>query len=61
MSDERNEPVEINHDGVIHETNGAKLFQVGDEKVWIPRSQILDEDDDTFSVPQWLAEEKELV
>jgi len=56
-----NEPVEINFDDVEAESVAAKLFKIGDDKVWIPKSQISEETDYTFTIPQWLAEERELV
>lgn len=46
----------------------AVLVSDGDREVWIPRSQIRDEDDDLdegvhtkIQVPRWLAESKGLV
>jgi len=58
---ERFEPVKVDHEGVAYETDKAKLFRIGQEKVWVPKSQISeeegDEDGGAFWVPKWLAEE----
>jgi hypothetical protein len=67
-----NEPVEIDDVIVEHTTAAALLCDFGDgDKHWIPRSQILEDseiekkahkgDEGTLVIPQWLAEEKELV
>ena len=52
---------------LIHETDEAILIDDGNRRVWLPRSQI--EMDGTafagynikISVPEWLAQEKELI
>jgi len=63
MSD--TEPVEVTYDAEVEEseTDRAKLFYIDGSKVWIPKSQIIDEDSDesTVTIPEWLAIEKELV
>lgn len=56
---------DVTYEKLVHETDGAYLFDVfgdGEGDVWIPKSQIedLDEDEKTFLIPQWLAEEKEM-
>ncbi len=40
----------------------AILFIFGDDNVWLPKSQILDLDEETktLEISQWLAEEKEI-
>lgn len=55
--------VEIPYDEHVHETDKACLFAIGDEEVWIPKSQIQDwfPSDNVFSIPEWLAIEKGLV
>lgn len=50
----------IDHDGVIHETDKAKLFSIEGDKVWLPKSKIRDEGDDIVAIPKWLAEKKGL-
>jgi hypothetical protein len=64
----RGEPVEFEGCIVTKETPLALRVLVGDENVWIPKSQILegselaeDEDRGTLIIPRWLAEEKGLV
>ena len=43
-------------------TAQAILFLFGDDKAWIPKSQItdLDEKMKTVDIPLWIAEEKEI-
>lgn len=63
--------VEVEFDAVVldDENKLAVLFEVGDSTVWIPRSQMRDEEYDvcsksgtgTFEIPRWLAEKKDLV
>lgn len=63
--------VEIEFDAVIldDENKAAVLFEVGDSTVWLPRSQMRDEEYDlcsksgagTVEIPRWLAEKKELI
>jgi len=56
-----NEPVIVDFDDIETETDVSKLFKIGDDKVWIPKSQISEETDTTFTIPQWLAEDRDLV
>lgn len=44
-----------------HETDSAFLVFDGFRSVWLPKSQTENNGDGTFTVPQWLAEEKGLV
>lgn len=41
----------------------AKALQVfdGDRTVWLPKSQVEDNGDGTFTMPEWLAHEKGLI
>lgn len=50
----------IEHDGVVSSTDKAKCFQIENELVWVPRSQILDENDELVAIPKWLADKKGL-
>lgn len=68
MSD--TESCRIDYDEIEAATEDAILLVIDEEKVWIPRSQILDEEDDDFPVgegsgwleiPEWLALEKGLI
>jgi hypothetical protein len=65
MSDSGNDPTPIAHYGIRRETDDAVLFKIEDgllgETVWIPKSQILDQNDDLFEIPEWLAIERGLV
>ena len=65
MSDTSKEPVSIDHYGVVTEGAGAIKFRIEDgpagECVWIPRSELLEQDDDTFEIPEWLAVDRGLV
>lgn len=45
-----------------HETDAAYLVDAGlEEPVWLPKSQTTHEDDTTFLVPEWLAQEKGII
>ena len=46
---------------IRHETDKAVLVFDGEHEIWLPRSHVEINGDGTFTVPQWLAEEKELV
>jgi len=56
--------VEIHYDYILmdKEEKNAIWFQIGDRKLWIPRSQI-DEmfDDKSMLVTEWFAIEKRLI
>jgi len=53
--------MEIPFDEIVTETDAAWLLDVGDDKIWLPKSQCdIDEDDNTIEVPEWLAIEKGL-
>lgn len=56
---------EVAYEELVHETDGAYLFNVfndGGDDIWIPKSQIedLDEKEKTFSIPQWLADKNNM-
>jgi hypothetical protein len=63
--------VEVDFSEVIldEETYDAVLFRIGDAEVWLPRSQMRDEDYDicsksgsgTVEISRWLAEKRDLV
>ena len=64
------EPCRIDFDEIEVTTDDAIKIVIDQEKVWIPRSQILDEMDDDFEIgsgpgwieiPEWLALEKGLI
>lgn len=58
---DRDETVHVDHDGVVRESTVAKLFSTAEGDVWIPKVEIVDEDDRTVGIPRWLAEDRELV
>lgn len=58
---ERDEIVCVDHDGVVVERPASKLFATAEGEIWIAKSQVVDETDDTFSIPRWLAEDRGLV
>lgn len=39
-----------------HETSLAFLLFDGDTEAWVPKSQVENNDDGTFSMPDWLAD-----
>lgn len=53
----------IDYDVELRETPAAFLFLIDDNEVWVPKSQIVEHDTrrSRITIPQWLAEEKELV
>lgn len=46
---------------LIHETEEAYLLEVDSNRVWFPKSQIKNDGLDWWTVPEWLAIEKEIV
>jgi len=56
----RNELVDIAGQ-VRARTERAIQFFDGDHTVWLPLSQIEVNDDGTVTMPEWLAQEKELI
>jgi hypothetical protein len=56
--------VEIDYDERVFETDMAVLFDMGgDEKVWIPKSVIMAEDEAarTAEIQEWWAEQEGLI
>jgi len=53
----------VDFDDILRVTPKAYLFDIGDSKIWIPKSQISDLDiaESTFKIPEWLAIDKELI
>lgn len=43
------------------ETDKAILFDDGTQTVWLPKSQVEDNEDGTYAMPEWLAKEKGLI
>jgi hypothetical protein len=44
-----------------HTTSLAFLVFDGDQQVWLPKSQVEDNGDGTFTMPEWLARDKGLI
>ena len=60
--------VDVDFDELVHHTDGAVLIAIGNDKHWIPRSCLEDEDEvldhpdgGTASVKSSMAEEKDLI
>jgi hypothetical protein len=43
------------------ETEKALLLFDGTAEVWVPKSQVEDNGDGTFAMPEWLAKDKGLI
>ena len=43
------------------ETVKAILLNDGKTEAWVPKSQIEDNKDGTFTMPEWLAKDKEFI
>ena len=49
-------------EGVVRgETEKAIRLVVGDRSAWLPKSMVEDNGDGTFTLPEWLAKDKELI
>jgi len=46
---------------IRHETEKAYLLFDGTREAWVPKSQVEDNGDGTFTMPTWLAERAEFV
>lgn len=44
-----------------NETEKAFCLFDGARTVWVPKSQVEKNDDGTFTMPEWLAKDKELI
>lgn len=44
-----------------HQTDQAFLIFDGTKNVWVPKSQVEDNRDGTFAMPEWLAMDKGLI
>ncbi len=59
MSTGKSDLVELECE-TLHETDKAILIAVGDEKAWLPKSMV-EFEDGTVTLPEWLAIEKRLI
>lgn len=46
---------------IRHETDNAYLLFDGTRTAWVPKSQVENNEDGTFTMPEWLAEQKEFI
>lgn len=46
---------------IVAETEKAWRLDDGTRKAWVPKSQVEKNDDGTFTMPEWLAKEKEFI
>lgn len=47
---------------LVHETDDAYLIEdAGGKRIWVPKSQVEYDGKVTFTMPEWLAEKKELI
>ncbi len=44
-----------------HETDKAYLLFDGVREAWVPKSQVEDNGDGTFTMPTWLAQQREFI
>ena len=51
----------IEHAGKVRETDKATLFAFEEGEQWVPKSLIEDEDEETVSIPYWLAKKMGLL
>lgn len=63
MSRDEEEPVPLDYDSIEHETDGAILFKMGDDKHWIPRSVIeeVDPEESSVTVAYWWAYKNDMI
>lgn len=62
MATGRSNLVDIDVDGLVHETDKAYLFRIADKKVWIPKSKCEWNDEaGTVTMEEETALEKELI
>lgn len=49
------ELVQIDYDEIVRTSDDAILISVGDEEIWIPKSQIEEQGKGWLEIPEWLA------
>ena len=50
----------LEYDAKLRETNMAVLYQIDNEEIWIPKSQIEDDNGEILVIPLWLADKNNL-
>lgn len=70
MNDKNSDLVEFENVQIQYETDSALLCLIDEQKIWVPKSLIPEENEEletntlktfTISLPQWFAEQKNLV
>jgi hypothetical protein len=56
--DEDRECVHVDHAGIDHVTDKAALLSIDGEKIWVPKSQIMDATEDSLTITLWFAEKQ---
>ena len=46
---------------IRHETEKAFLLFDGTREAWVPKSQVENNNDGTFTMPEWLAQKSEFI
>ncbi len=49
---------EVSYDDIIKFTDAAVLLNIDGDEVWIPKSQIIDANDEIIIITYWLAEKQ---
>ncbi len=49
------ETIEIEYEEEIISRETSKLFMIQNEEMWIPKSLIVSQDEDTIEIPVWKA------
>ena len=60
MTKRNHDIVEIEAE-MVRETQLAYLLNDGSKEGWVPKTQVEDKEDGTFSMPEWLAIDKGFV
>lgn len=50
----------IDHGGILRKSAKANLYKIDDREVWIPISQIEDDNGEILVIPKWLADKNNL-
>jgi len=50
----------IEYEKILAKSKEATLYSIHGEEIWIPNSQIEEDNGDIVVIPQWLADKKDL-
>jgi len=55
--------ITVHYDIIVHQTEGAYLFNFDGTEIWIPKSRVveIDAEEQSILIPMWLAKDKGLV